>query len=85
MGAWNEAAKSMGFYGSNTEWNEYNPKTHYSSYFQPFTKFRDISGYYNLDGYIGVYDVLSDIGENGLVTRKRIAIKNDGTIEDATA
>ena len=85
LGAWNEAAKSMGFYGSNTEWNEYNPKTHYSSYFQPFTKFRDISGYYNLDGYIGVYDVLSDIGENGLVTRKRIAIKNDGTIEDATA
>lgn len=85
LGAWNEAAKSMGFYGSNTEWDEYNPKTHYSSYFQPFTKYRDISGYYNLDGYLGVYDVLSDIGENGLVTRKRIAIKNDGTIEDATA
>jgi hypothetical protein len=32
-----------------------------------------------------VYDVLSEIGENGLATRKRIAIKNDGTIEDATA
>ena len=85
LGAWNEAAKHMGFYGSDTEWNEYNPKTHYSSYFHPFTKYRDISGYYNLDGYLGVYDVLSDIGENGLVTRKRIAIKNDGTIEDATA
>lgn len=85
LGAWNEAAKSMGFYGSNTEWDEYNPKTHYSSYFQPFTKYRDISGYYNLDGYLGVYDILSEIGENGLVTRKRIAIKNDGTIEDATA
>jgi hypothetical protein len=48
-------------------------------------KYRDISGYYNLDGYLGVYDVLSEIGENGLATRKRIAIKNDGTIEDATA
>lgn len=85
LGAWNEAAKSMGFYGSNTEWDEYNPKTHYSSYFQPFTKYRDISGYYNLDGYLGVYDILSEIGENGLATKKRIAIKNDGTIEDATA
>lgn len=85
LGAWNEAAKYMGFYGSDTKWDEYNPRTHYSSYFKPYTKYRDISGYYNLDGYLGVYDILYDVGENGLAKRKRIAIKNDGTIEDATS